>query len=237
MKKIYNYTFQLVCIYILILSVFSISNVELDIENYESNIHNVNNEKAIDSTLLAVDEHIEANKDESINVIEESNDTSIKLNQDEVTQNTTKKEQKENSVVQEVEQTTKPQETIDIVDTSSYPVLSTETVTISHYGHDCYGCTSGYTAGGYYVGDGRIYYQDKVFGSVRVIAADRKYPLGSIVRLQYLGSSMIAIVLDYGGGIGDGKKFQIDLLESSEKEANSKQVIYNSQLEVLRLGY
>ena len=232
MKKIYNYTFQLVCIYILILSLFSISNIELTIDNYNANVRNVNSEKTVDSTLLALNNHVEAKEDESINKVDDSTKEEVKIEDNSI--DTQSEEDKQ----EETKESTLPQETVNIVDTSSYAVLSNETVTISHYGHDCYGCTTGYTAGGYYVGDGRIYYQDATFGSVRVVAADKKYPIGSIIRLGYENSTTItAIVLDRGGGIGDGKRFQIDLLESSEQVANSRNIIYNSQLEVLRLGY
>lgn len=232
MKKIYNYTFQLVCIYILILSLFSISNIELTVDNYNANVRNVNSEKTVDSTLLALNNHVEAKEDESINKVDDSTKEEVKIEDNSIDTQPEKDKQ------EETKESTLPQETVNIVDTSSYAVLSNETVTISHYGHDCYGCTTGYTAGGYYVGDGRIYYQDATFGSVRVVAADKKYPIGSIIRLSYENSTTItAIVLDRGGGIGDGKRFQIDLLESSEQVANSRNIIYNSQLEVLRLGY
>lgn len=234
MKKIYNYTFQLVCIYILVLSLFSVSNIELTIDNYDANVHNVNSEKTVDSTLLALNNHVEVKEEESINKVDDSTKQEVKIEDSSIDTNKQEeiKEEKE-----EIKESTLPQETVNIIDTSSYQVLSNETVTISHYGHDCYGCTSGYTAGGYYVGDGRIYYQDATFGSVRVVAADKKYPIGSIIRLGYGSTTITAIVLDRGGGIGDGKRFQIDLLESSEQVANSQSVIYNSQLEVLRLGY
>lgn len=222
MKKIYNYTFQLVFIYVLLLSLFSVSNIELTVDNYNSSILNVNNEKTLDSTLFAINDHIDSNEAESINKVE---DNSTEIKKDEIVDNS-------NNEIQSTIQTTEEK-----IDTSSYAVISTERVTISHYGHDCYGCTSGYTAGGYYVGDGRIYYNDETFGNVRVVAADKKYPIGTIIRLEYHDTSIIAIVLDRGGGIGDGKRFQIDLLEPSEKEANSRQIASNSKLEVLRLGY
>ena len=115
-------------------------------------------------------------------------------------------------------------------------VLAEETINLSHYGHDCYGCGA-YTSSGYYVGDGRIYYEDLSFGLVRVVAADRKYPLGSILRIEYYDSVITAIVLDRGGAIGDGKKFQIDLLVSSEDESYELGILRNTNLEVLRLGY
>lgn len=227
MKKFYNYTFQLVCIYILVLSCFSISNFEIKVDHYNSNIQNVNHEKVLESTLLAshLEVAIEKEEEESINQVEE--DTS--------TNQQTEVEIKEEKI--EVESTPKVEEVVNIIDTSSFAVLSQETINLSHYGHDCYGCTSGYTASGYYVGDGRIYYQDPTFGSVRVVAADSKYPLGTILRIGYNGSSITTIVLDRGGAIGDGNKFQIDLLASSNSEAYELGIIYNTSLEVLRLGY
>ena len=234
MKKFYNYTFQLVCIYIAVLSFFSISNLEIKIDHYDSNIHNVNQEKIISSTLLAqnhnetIAEEIEE-EEESINKVEE--DTSTK-EQEVVIQPAEETESK-----QEVVSTPKVEEVVNIIDTSSFAVLSGETINLSHYGHDCYGCTSGYTASGYYVGDGRIYYQDPTFGSVRIVAADSKYPLGTIVRIGYYGSNITAIVLDRGGGIGDGNKFQIDLLTTSNSKAYELGIIQNTSLEVLRLGY
>lgn len=215
MRKIYNYTFQLVIVYILVLSLLSISNFELTVTNY--NVSNSNNDKTLDSKFLVVNKD-DVTLDESINEVESNStlENEIKTNLEEVKENITEKSN---------------------IDISSFPVLSTEKVTISHYGHDCYGCTSGYTASGYYVGDGRIYYQDSEFGNVRVVAADNKYPMGTIIRLEYHDSNIIAIVLDRGGGIGDGKRFQIDLLESSERVANSQGIFSNSKLEVLRLGY
>lgn len=233
MKKFYNYTFQLVCVYILVLSLFSISSLEIKIDHYDSNIRNVNQEKIVNSSLLAenhqeeTEEQLEE-KEESIKEVEENVSTEV---QEEIAEQPT--EEKEQVVVS----TPKVDEVVNIIDTSSFAVLAQETVNISHYGHDCYGCTSGYTASGYYVGDGRIYYQDPTFGSVRVVAADSKYPLGTIIRLGYQGSTITAIVLDRGGAIGDGKRFQIDLLTTSNSRAYELGIVQNTSLEVLRLGY
>lgn len=233
MKKIYNYTFQLVCIYVLVLSLFSISSFEIEIEHFDSNIRNVNQEKVISSALLAHtdqedEEEEEALEEESINEIEEETPS---IDEQEV------QESEETNKKQEESPPTKVEEAVNIVDTSSFTVLAEETVNISHYGHDCYGCTSGYTASGYYIGDGRIYYQDPTFGSVRIVAADAKYPLGTILRLGYQNSTITAIVLDRGGGIGDGKKFQIDLLTTNNSKAYELGIVQNTHLEVLRLGY
>lgn len=224
MKKVYNYTFKLVCIYVLILSIFSVSTIKQKVDHYTTNIQNVNQDKALKSSLLVQNhqEKYDLTEEESIKDVESQEEVSTDIKEEIV-----------------VEATPKPPvlEVVNIVDTSSFAVLSQETIDMSHYGHDCYGCTTGHTASGYYVGDGRIYYQDPTFGSVRVVAADSKYPLGTILRLGYHGTSITAIVLDRGGGIGDGKKFQIDLLTSSENKANELGIVKNTSLEVLRLGY
>lgn len=224
MKRFYNYTFKLVCTYVLVLSIFMVSNVKIKIDNFSSNVHNLNKEKIVASTLLIQQPDIELeDKEESINEVVESDKEEVPVEQEE-------------EPVKEVSQKTLV-ENVNLVDTSSFAVLKEETVNISHYGHDCYGCTSGYTASGYYVGDGKIYYNDNTFGSVRVVAADSKYPLGTILRLGYHGSKITAIVLDRGGAIGDSQRFQIDLLASSNSEAYQLGIVENTTLEVLRLGY
>lgn len=104
---------------------------------------------------------------------------------------------------------------------------------MSGYGPDCVGC-SGYLANGHYVGNGNIYYDDSEYGQVRIVAGDKKYKFGTIVRIN---DSMLAIVLDRGGSIGIGKKFMFDLLYASEAEANSNGVSYNTKFEILRNGF
>ena len=104
---------------------------------------------------------------------------------------------------------------------------------MSGYGPDCVGC-SGYLANGHYVGNGNIYYDDSEYGQVRIVAGDKKYKFGTIVRIN---DSMLAIVLDRGGSIGIGKKFMFDLLYAREAEANSNGVSYNTKLEILRKGF
>lgn len=230
MKKIYNYTFQLVYIYVLVLSLFSISNFEVKIERYDSNISNVNQEKIVNSSLLAQNPENDSDKN-----LEEEKE-SIKEVEEDSTENNEQLEQKTEEKPK-IESTPKVEEVVNIIDTSGFAVLSQETVNVSHYGHDCYGCTTGYTASGYYVGDGRIYYQDATFGSVRVVAADLKYPLGTIIRIGYKGSTITAIVLDRGGAIGDDKRFQIDLLAQNNNKAYELGIVENTSLEVLRLGY
>ena len=224
MKKIYNYTFQLVCIYVVVLTLFSIFNFDITKPNYNKKVSKANEEKALDSTLLV--QNLEKDKVEEESV-EEKKEEPVK---EEITTH----EQQQNTVPvsQEVES-----QGPNIQDLSGYTSLASETVTISRYGADCAGCDGGQTSAGYYVGNGRIYYSDNTYGDLRIVAADKKYPLGTVMRITYNGNSFGVIVLDRGGGIGDHARFQLDLLERTESEANSSYIMYNALLEVLRYGY
>ena len=120
-------------------------------------------------------------------------------------------------------------------------VLETLTGSLAGYGPDCYGCTSFRTASGRYIGDGKIYYEDKDYGKIRIVAGDKSYPFGTIVRISntnYGDNSYIyAIVLDRGGGVGKGKKFLFDLLFETESAASKAGSRKNVKFEILRLGY
>ena len=108
---------------------------------------------------------------------------------------------------------------------------------MSAYGPDCAGC-SGHLAGGYDASGGNYYYSDATYGDVRIVAADRSYRFGSIVKVS--GSKLgdfYAIVLDRGGGIGFGKRFLFDLLFSSEGEASQFGTSYDVTFELVRDGY
>ena len=118
-------------------------------------------------------------------------------------------------------------------------VLVTYSGIITAYGPDCVGCTSGRTASGYKVSGGNIYYHDKKYGKVRIVAADKKLPFGTIVRIKNLKifkEPILAIVLDRGGAIGFNKNVYFDLLYKSEKETLSfgKR---RATFEILRKGY
>lgn len=104
---------------------------------------------------------------------------------------------------------------------------------MSGYGPDCYGC-SGYLAYGMYVGDGTIYYNDSEYGLVRIVAGDRKYPFGTIIKVN---NSFLAIVLDRGGAIGIGKSFLFDLLYPNENIANENGILIDAEFEILRNGF
>ena len=108
------------------------------------------------------------------------------------------------------------------------------------YGPDCVGC-SGITASGMNVMNGNIYYVDKTFGSIRIVAGDKSIPFGSIIKITGINISsdpVIAIVLDRGGMIGfaEGKHAYFDLLHVSEKDTYyfGRQ---DATFELLRMGY
>lgn len=115
-------------------------------------------------------------------------------------------------------------------------VLATYHGNITGYGPDCKGC-SGITASGYNVKN-NIYYQDKEYGKIRIVAADKSLPFGSIIKITNLKNKddILAIVLDRGGAIGFKKSVYFDLLYKSEKDTNSfgKQ---KATFKLLRKGY
>lgn len=108
--------------------------------------------------------------------------------------------------------------------------------TMTAYTPYCDGCR-GYTASGKYVGDGDIYYNDKDYGLVRIVAGDSSYPFGTIVRIKGYGSDIYAVVLDRGGSIGKGKRAMFDLLFATKTYAYNFGIKYNLEFEILRLGY
>ena len=223
MKKICNYAFRIVCVYIVVLTLFSLASANVTIEKESYLVQNSNITKQLNSKLIA-------------DVVVEQDEIKEEL---EIPQ--AKVEEKEEVIQEQPVTQQKPASApsyIAPIDTTSFPVLSTNVGTVSHYGHDCYGCTSGKTASGYYIGDGRIYYNDPVFGSVRIVAAGSEYPLGSILRLTNIGDApMLVIVLDRGGAIGSDKGRILDLLTESNAAAYQQGLKYNVKVEALRLGY
>lgn len=142
----------------------------------------------------------------------------------------------EESTNQTTEDSYVPEETVE-EEKKVTDVLETQVGKMSGYGPDCVGC-SGYLASGKYVGDGTTTYHDTTYGDVRIVAGDRSYPFGTIVRINNSKvGSFLAIVLDRGGSIGIGKKFLFDLLYSSEAEASYDGVSYQVTFEILRYGY
>lgn len=102
---------------------------------------------------------------------------------------------------------------------------------LTHYGWDCKGC-GGNTAIGYNVKN-TIYYNDKDYGKVRIVAMCSKYPLYSIIKIKNykFGGDILAIVIDRGVGCGT-----IDLLTTSEKKSSQLGIQNNIKIEMLRKG-
>ena len=145
----------------------------------------------------------------------------------EVIEKTTKEEIKEEK--QEV-----IQQPVPVYEEKS-DVLRSYTGKMSFYNANCKGC-SGVTSTGTDISDGRLYYYDNTYGNVRIIAAGTEIKKWSIVRLKNtsLGSNVLAIVLDRGGAIGEGKTFLIDMLTNSEERKGG--VERGITVEVLREG-
>ena len=116
-------------------------------------------------------------------------------------------------------------------------VLDKFTGTITGYGPDCDGCI-GITASGYDVRN-TIYYNDKTYNKVRVLAADKSLPFGTIIKVSNLENynDFIGIVLDRGSAISFDGFSQIDLLFESENYSYDFGRKHNVTFEILRLGY
>ena len=148
--------------------------------------------------------------------------------------------------VPKTNQNTKPKETTtgpyapNMAAVNALSVLETHVGKITAYGPDCYGCYGSLVAHGEYVGDGRIYYNDPTYGTIRIVAGDERLGLGAIVRIKGVAAEpIIAIMLDTGGDIGFNKRKKIffDLLFESEKAAGEKFGSYdNATFEILKYG-
>ena len=116
-------------------------------------------------------------------------------------------------------------------------VLDKFTGTITGYGPDCYGCI-GITSSGYDVRN-TIYYNDKTYDKVRVLAADKSLPFGTIIKVSNLKdyNDFIGIVLDRGSAISFTGASQIDLLFKNEISSYDFGRKHNVTFEILRLGY
>lgn len=169
--------------------------------------------------------------------VEDENDEDEKVEED-----TTDEDEKEEASSNEKEEAKEE----DVVEEVSAPmpdpqpvsdVLETQVGSLSGYGPDCRGCT-GFLSSGRDVRNGNIYYQDSTYGQVRILAGDKSYSYGTIVRVKSsrLGT-FLAIVLDRGGSVGFGKSHLFDLLYSSSAEALANEVSYNTTFEILRYGY
>ena len=113
------------------------------------------------------------------------------------------------------------------------------TGTLTGYGPDCKGC------GGHVacspnpdVRNGNIYYTDKTYGKIRILAADKSIPCGSIIHIKNYkfaeNKELIGIVLDRGSAIV-GRT--MDLLYPSEADTVKIGRQYNISFNIVRWGW
>ncbi len=108
---------------------------------------------------------------------------------------------------------------------------------LTGYGPDCKGCGgAGACSPRQDFRNGNIYFNDATYGKIRIVAADRSLPCGSIVRIHNIkiySEPILAIVMDRGGAI---KGKHLDLLFETEKNLQgfSTQMV---QFDIVRLGF
>lgn len=120
------------------------------------------------------------------------------------------------------------QPVVTIPDPVEADTLSTFTANVTAYLATCSGC-SGFTATGRDVRSD-IHFEDSTYGTVRIIAACRQYPFGTIMNISGVG---YAVVLDRGGAVSGNV---VDLLMGSDDDPIrfGRQSL---QAQVLRLGW
>lgn len=127
---------------------------------------------------------------------------------------------------------------IEIIETKmTFEVLNTYEGTLTAYGADCYGC-SGITSSGFDLRDNNIFYEDNKFGTLRIVAADKGVPLGTVVRISNVkiyDKPIVAIVLDRGYAI---KGNIMDLAFGFQDDPDVKKIgRSNVVYETLRYGW
>ena len=109
---------------------------------------------------------------------------------------------------------------------------------MTSYGPDCAGC-GGHSAcpPRQDLTNGNIYFNDSLYGKVRILATDSSIPCGTIIKVTNPNVSaepFYAIALDRGGAIVGGK---MDLLYETEVAAMSAGTQYNVTYEINRWGW
>lgn len=110
--------------------------------------------------------------------------------------------------------------------------------TLTGYGPDCIGC-SGIVACSPNpdVRNNNIYYTDKEYGKIRILAADRSIPCGSIIKIsnfKFIEESFYGIVLDRGSSIVG---LTMDLLYPSENDTIVIGRQYKIDFKIVRWGW
>lgn len=198
------------------------------------------------ATVLTVTTVVPDSKSISVKKLDTFVNSSI-MTKEVVEETTTVDEKEEVEKVQEekkvVVNTPKEEESVQVssddtnnTSTNMYYQGEVFTGKMSGYGSDI----GTHTSYGYRIDENNITYIDNEYNEVRILAGDRKYPYGTIVRVSNSKEdTFIGIVLDRGPDIGrdEGKKFAFDLLYATSSEARSKGTSLNAQFEILRLGF
>ena len=156
--------------------------------------------KKLATSFIKTVNNIEEPKEKSEEIIKEEKDEQPEV----IEENTT--EIYNDNITNNVEETAIP-----MVEQKN-DILRTYTGKMSFYSANCVGC-NGLTSTGTDISDGRLYYYDDTYGNLRIIAAETEIKKWSVVRLKNtsLGTEVLAIVLDRGGSIGEGKTYLIDI--------------------------
>ena len=122
---------------------------------------------------------------------------------------------------------------------SSISSKTTYVWNVTNYLAECEGCSGAVACDPWPdVRNGNIYFKDATYGAVRIIAADKSLPCGSIVKIYSIyNEPLIAIVLDRGGMISVEKKFQIDLLYDTTIDNSHIGNHFGVNVELLRQGW
>ena len=111
--------------------------------------------------------------------------------------------------------------------------------TLTGYGPDCKGCGGRVACSpNQDVRNGNIYYNDKQYGTIRILAADNSIPCGSIIHIDNYkfaeNGEVIGIVLDRGSAIVG---LTMDLLHASEADTVVIGRQRNIEFTILRWGW
>lgn len=111
--------------------------------------------------------------------------------------------------------------------------------TLTGYGPDCAGCGGRVACSpNPDVRNGNIYYEDATYGKVRILAADKSIPCGSIIHIKNFkfekNNEFTGIVLDRGSAIVG---LTMDLLYPSEADTVKVGRQYNISFSVERWGW
>lgn len=112
-----------------------------------------------------------------------------------------------------------------------YP-LDTYNGVLTGYAANCHLCGGTLGCTGQNVLDGTTTYQDKDYGTVKIVASSKSLPCGSIVNFSLNNENITAIVLDRGV-----TGTALDLLVESESYALSNVGRKNISYQILRFGY